>query len=411
MAASPALARLRRAATVFGPGLVVMLADTDAGSVITAAQSGAQWGYRLLLLQFLIIPLLYVVQELTVRLALCTGKGYGELVRQRFGRWMALVAMATLIISCFGALVTEISGLTGAGQLFGIAPWKTIVAVCALILFMVCTGSYQSVERGALAIGAFELAFLVVAWHAHPDWSQVRRQLTEMPFGNRDYLYLLAANLGTSIMPWTVFYQQSALIDKGLGQDQLKAARLDTLIGAALCQVVTASVLIAAAAAFGSRGGGMLLDSVPQIAEAFTAVLGRQTGVVLFAMALSGGALVATIVVCLATAWAVGEVTGKRHSLALHPFEAPWFYGAFALMLIVGGLLVGSGVNLVRLMLATGVVNALLLPVVLGFLFWLAWRELPAAHRLRGAGAVTVGLLFAATACLGLYTGIQGALG
>jgi Mn2+/Fe2+ NRAMP family transporter len=411
MAQGLALSRLRRAATVFGPGLVVMLADTDAGSVITAAQSGAQWGYRLLLLQFLLIPLLYVVQELTVRLALCTGKGYGELIRLRFGRWMALIAMATLAISCFGALVTEISGLSGAGQLFGIAPWQTIVAVCSLIMVMVLTGSYQSVERVALALGAFELAFLLVAWRAHPDWTQIRRQLTQMPFGNHDYLYLLAANLGTSIMPWTVFYQQSALIDKGLGLDQLKAARVDTLAGAALCQVITAAVLIAAAAAFGSRGGGMVLDNVPQIAEAFTGVLGPGAGEVLFALALSGGALVATIVVCLATAWAVGEVTGKRHSLAQHPFEAPWFYGAFGLMLLAGGLLVGLGDNLVRLMLATGVINAVLLPVVLGFLFWLAWRELPQAYRLRGISAFAVGLLFTATAVLGLYTGIQGALG
>src|ERR1700730_6124244 len=116
----------RRFTVVAGPGIVVMLADTDAGSVITAAQSGARWGYRLLLLQFLIIPLLFVAQELTVRLALCTGKGYGELILKHCGRVLASLAIVTLFVSCFGALVTEMSGLAGVGELYGIAVWQTV---------------------------------------------------------------------------------------------------------------------------------------------------------------------------------------------------------------------------------------------------------------------------------------------
>lgn len=388
-----------------------MLADTDAGSVITAAQSGAQWGYKLLLLQFLIIPILFVAQELTVRLALCTGKGYGELILQRFGRGLAMLSMITLGISCFGALVTEMSGLAGAGQLFGVPVWQTISLICALIFVMVCTGSYHAVERWAIALGVFELAFLVVAWHAKPDVQQLTTQLQHMPLSDHNYLYLLAANLGTSIMPWTVFYQQSALIDKGLDLSHLKTARLDTLFGAILCQIITAAVLIAAAAAFGAKGGGITLDSVPQIAEAFTSVLGESTGRTLFAVALAGGALVATIVVCLSTAWALGEVTGIHHSLEHHPREAPWFYAAFGVMLLAGGALVASGINLVKLSIATGVINAVLLPVVLGFLFWLARYELPEVHRLKGRYAFCVAVVFLATAGVGLYAGIAGALG
>ncbi|SCK26139.1 NRAMP (natural resistance-associated macrophage protein) metal ion transporters [Vogesella sp. LIG4] len=405
------VARLRQLAAILGPGLVVMLADTDAGSVITAAQSGAQWGYRLLLLQLLIIPLLFVVQELTVRLALCTGKGYGELVRARFGRTLAWCSMLTLGVSCFGALATEMSGLAGVGQLYGVPVWLSMLLVGGLIFFMVCTGSYRSVERVAILFGVFELAFLLVAWHARPDYHQMAAQLRHMPLANHDYLYLLAANLGTSIMPWTVFYQQSALLDKGLTLGDLRAARLDTLLGAVLCQVITAAVLVAAAAAFGSHGGGMRLDDIPQIAQAFTSVLGEHVGRMLFAMALGGGALVATIVVCLSVAWALGEVTGRHHSLELHPREAPWFYSAFGLMLLAGGVLVASGINLVRLSIATGVVNAVLLPVTLGFLFWLARHELPPQHRLRGGRAVVIGVIFMFAAGVGLYAGLAGALG
>jgi Mn2+/Fe2+ NRAMP family transporter len=253
----------RGVALVVGPGLVVMLADTDAGSVITAAQSGAQRGYELLPLQFLIIPVLFMVQELTVRLGLGTGKGYGELILQRFGRAWALPWIVTLAVSCFGALVTEMSGLAGVGQLFGVPAWQTITISVVLIFLMVSTGSYRSVERAALFLGMFELAFLAVAWKASPSGGELLAQVAHAPLGDTGYLYLLAANLGTSVMPWTVFYQQSAMIDKGLASGDMKIARLETLSGAIICQLITAAVLIAAAATLGRQGSGASLDNVP----------------------------------------------------------------------------------------------------------------------------------------------------
>ena len=117
---------LRQLLAVSGPGLVVMLADTDAGSIITAAQSGAQWGYRLLLLQVILIPILYVVQELTVRLGVVTGRGHGELIMQRFGRGWAWLSVATLAMACIGALVSELSGLAGVGSAVRHSAWLTM---------------------------------------------------------------------------------------------------------------------------------------------------------------------------------------------------------------------------------------------------------------------------------------------
>lgn len=399
--------RLQRLLATLGPGLVVMLADTDAGSVLTAAQSGAQWGYRLLLLQFLIIPLLFIVQELTVRLALSTGKGYGELVLQRFGTGWAWLSTATLILSCFGALLTEMSGLSGVAQLYGVPVWQSVSLVAVLIFLMVCTGSYRVVERLAMLLGVAELAFLWMAWQAYPQWTQISGQLLQLPLHDSGYLYLLAANLGSSVMPWTVFYQQSALIDKGLGLDDLRAARMDTMLGAVLCQLITAAVLIAAAAVFAGHGG-VALDTIPELAAGFARALGPLAGRLLFALALSGGALVATIVVCLSAAWALGELRGCHHALAQHPRQLPWFYGFFALMLVLAALLVACSHSLVRLSIATAVLNAVLLPLVLGFLFQLARRELPAALRLQGRYALLVGGLFVLTGALGLFAGIVG---
>ena len=402
--------RLARLLAPIGPGLVVMLADMDAGSVITVAQSGAQWGYRLLLLQLVLIPLMFMAQELSVRLGLCVGEGFGKLVRQRFGKAVAILVTTILLLSCFGALVTEMSGLVGAGSLFGIAPWQTLALVVTLILGMVLTGSYHAVERVAIAIGLFCLAFLVMAVKARPDGGQILHEIWRMPITDRGYLYLVAANIGTSIMPWTIFYQQAALIDKGLNSRQLKAARIDTLLGAILCQTLTVAVLIASAATLGRTHHETGLDNIAQIGEALGTLIGPTWGKAAFAIGLSGGALVAAIVVCLTVAWAMGEVVGVRHSLEQHPLDAPWFYGPFAVLLIGGAVLVGSGVNLIRLLIAVGVANALLLPLVLLLLFLLARRALPHEYRLRGRYAIVVGISFALIAVLGLYAGITGSL-
>src|ERR1700681_3773046 len=158
----------RRFAAVAGPGLVVMLADTDAGSIITAAQSGAEWGYGLLLLQVILVPILFVVQELTVRLGIVTRKGHAELIGDQFGRGWAWLSVGTLVISCIGALLSELSGLAGVGLLMGVPAPVTMTLVVAALILMAYRGSYLSVERIAIAVGLFELVFLAVAWRAQP---------------------------------------------------------------------------------------------------------------------------------------------------------------------------------------------------------------------------------------------------
>src|SRR5947209_13547780 len=159
----------RRFAAVAGPGLVVMLADTDAGSVITAAQSGAQWGYRLLLLQLILAPILYMVQELTVRLGIVSGKGHAELIGDHYGRGWAWLSVITLVVACIGALLSELSGLAGVGLLMGVPAPVTMVLVIGTLIVMAYTGSYLAVERIAIAVGAFELVFLAVAFKARSE--------------------------------------------------------------------------------------------------------------------------------------------------------------------------------------------------------------------------------------------------
>ena len=402
-----AKSRWTRFAAVAGPGIVVMLADTDAGSVITAAQSGVQWGYKLLMLQLILIPILFIVQELTVRLGIVSGKGHGELIQQHFGLGWAVLSVGTLVVACIGALLTELSGLAGVGLLFGIPAWATMLVIVVGLIVMVYTSSYLSVERIAIVIGAFELIFLLVAWKANPDTLTMLSEAVAIPWQDPRYLYLAAANIGAVIMPWMVFYQQSAAVEKKLTVEDLPTARWDTAFGAVLTQLIMAAVLIATAATIGKVNKAATLDTVQQIAEAMTPFLGQGMGKILFAAGMVGSALVATIVVTLTAARTVGELLGVKHSLEHAPREAPWFYGVYTVSLIIGGLIVASGINLVSLSVGVQVMNALLLPIVLGFLYLLA-RRLPEPYRLKGMYAAFVAGIILLAAGFGVYAGLTG---
>lgn len=395
---------------VFGPGLVVMLADTDAGSIITAAQSGIQWGYQLLLLQLLLMPILYIVQELTVRLGIFTGKGHGELIRETFGPGWAWVSVTGLGIAAVGALLTEFSGVAGVGALYGVPRGISLAVSAAFLLVVVLTGTYRRVERVAIALGLFELAFFVVAYEAHPDGAALAGGLMHMPLANGKYMYLVAANIGAVIMPWMIFYQQSAAADKKLRPEHYGFARLDTALGAVLAQAVMAAVLIAAAATIGRTHAHANLNTIGEIANALTPFLGSRVGCLVFGIGTIGAAMIAAIVVSLAAAWGFGEVTNQKHSLEHHPLEAPLFYGAFATAVVGSAIVVGVAPNLVALNIGVEVMNALLLPLVLGFLVLLAMKALPPEHRIRGPYAWLVMSVCVLTAGLGVYGGLVGVI-
>ncbi len=364
-------------------------------------------GYKLLLLQLILIPIVYIVQELAVRLGLVTGKGHGELIREYFGPKWAWLSVSTLAVACMGALITEFAGVAGAGLLFGIPTWLSVGMAVTLLIIMAWTGSYRSVERIAIMLGSFELIFLFVAWQAHPDPAAMLKGLTDVPWQHSGYIYLAVANIGAVIMPWMIFYHQSAVIDKGMSIKHLKIARIDTAIGAVITQLIMIAILVATAATIGVNHPGKSLNTVQQIADSLTPFLGKMTGTILFSLGMVGASMVAAVVVSLAAAWGLGEVSGYKHSLGHHPSKAPWFYIVYSAMLIIGGVIVVSGVNLITLSVAVQVMNAVLLPIVLGFLFMLAVKALPKPYRLQGGYLVVVGIVIVATSLMGVYAALS----
>lgn len=390
--------------TVWGPGLVVMLADTDAGSLITASQSGAQWGYRMVLPQLILMPILYVVQEMTVRLGIVTKKGHGALIRERFGRFWAWISAFTLFASAIGALLTEFAGVAGVGELFGVSRWVSVPVATAALLGLALTGSYRRVERIGLAIGAAEVAFLVAMVMARPESKALVEGLKSMPLGNSSYLLLVAANVGAVIMPWMVFYQQGAVVDKHLSVATIRQARHDTAAGAVLTQVIMISVVVTMASTVGGHNGEVALQTVGEIANALTPYLGRVGGTVLFGLGMLGAALVAAIVASLAGAWGLSEVFGWKHTLNQRPNRATAkFYITYGLAHLVGAALVLASVDLVNLAVDVEVMNALLLPIVLGLLLALESKALPEQWRMRGPRKYVAWALCLVVMGFGLY--------
>jgi Mn2+/Fe2+ NRAMP family transporter len=393
---------------LMGPGVMVMLADTDAGSVITAAQSGAKYRYALVLPQLLLIPVLYLIQEMTVRLGLSTQKGHGALIRETFGKRWALLSAVTLFVACVGALVTEFAGVAGVGELVGVPRWVSTCLAATALMSLVLLGRYRRVEHVGIAVGALELLFIPAALLAHPHVAMMLHDFAH-PFHASDaFVTLLGANVGAVIMPWMIFYQQEAVIDKGRRglsiRSSLRSARLDTALGAVVTQIVMVAVVVASAATLGVTHQGRALDSIGAIANALTPFLGHRDAVIFFGLGMIGASVVAALVVTLAGAWGISEVLGWRHSLNDSPIQAAGFYA-----LAVGGTLSGAVLvlvvpNLVNLSVDVEVMNACLLPIVLGFLLALERRALPPELRMRGARRVITYALTNLVILFGLFT-------
>ena len=389
---------------VWGPGLIVMLADTDAGCLITAAQSGAQFGYAMVLPQLLLIPILYMAQEITVRLGVATGKGHGELIKERFGAGWAYLSSGTLLLSSVGALLTEFAGVAGVGELFGVSRWVTVPVATAVLVGIAFLRSYRRVERIGVAIGLAELAFVPAMLLSHPSARQLVHGLHSLPLSHHSYVTLLAANIGAVIMPWMIFYQQGAVIDKGLTPADLPGERRDTAVGSLITQGIMIVVIVAMAATVYQSHRGTALDDVGQIAAALTPHLGSGTARVLVGAAILGGAMVAALVVSLAGSWGMAEVLGWNHSLNEGPNrENAKFFITYCLAHVVGAVLVLASVDLVGLAVDVEVMNALLLPIVLGFLLLLEAKALPPEHRMRGSYRVVVTGLCVIVMGFGLY--------
>jgi Mn2+/Fe2+ NRAMP family transporter len=401
----PAIGRLRRA---LGPAWIVMLADVDAASVLTAAKAGTDFGYAMLLPLVVLIPVLYFVQEMTARLAIGTGLGHAELIRERYGfRWAGL-AVGTMVLIDLLAYVAEFAGIVLGASLVGV---PAIAAVAGALVFhsaMVLTRSYRRFERITIALSLALFAFVGLAVLAHPDPAAVLGGLSPaQPFGQPGYFQLVVATIGAVVMPWMLFYQQAATVNKGLGRGDLGGARAETFIGAIASELLMAAVVIAAAAAAAS-GGAVTTNAGGLALPAGLAILASGWARILIAIGMVGAGLLAAVVISLSSAWAWAELFHWPHNLNLPVRAAPAFYLVYLVEVIPAAIVALVAQNLVNVVIDAMILNVVVLAIPLAFLV-----RLSSDRELLGSLANSPGrrvLLWTITAGL-LAFGLLGILG
>jgi len=342
----------------------------------------------------------FAAQELTVRLAIYTGKGQAELIKEHYGKKWAWFAAVIILITCTGALTSEISGIMGVGQIFGIPIWASALMMDAFLIAVVFTGSYERVEKIAICVGLFELVFVVTMIMAFPTPQRFISGV-DFPVMDGDFLSLVSANIGAVIMPWMIFYQQSASVVRQLKIKDLKMERIETAIGACLTQLVMIAAIITTAGTIwdGNLPSDTTINSIPDISSSITPHLGFTAGRILFSLGMIGGAMIGAIVVSITAAWTIGEAMGeerkKNNDLTRSPREAPGFYIVYMLMIITATTICILSPNyLVDINIFAEVLNAVLVPVVLLFTFLLSYYHLPEEIRLKGRHSVFIAIVF-----------------
>lgn len=354
---------------VLGPGLIVMVADNDAGAVSTYSQAGAQYGTRLLWVVLLLLPVTYFIQEMVVRLGIATGKGHAAMIYQRFGKWWGLFSLVDLELVNFLTLVTEFAAINLALTKMGFDPRLGVPLVAAGLLLIAVSGSYRRWERTVIFLCLLDLAWFVIAFWLRPPLAQVVRGslVPGLPAGGitPNLMFLIIAIVGTTVAPWQLFFQQSCIADKRLRFADVKWARLDTFLGACITITVAACMMIAGSA---SLAHGFKFTDPAQMALDLGSFAGGFVRNAILLLMINA-AVLGTTAISLSSAWAYGEVRGWPHSLQMPVRKAPGFYVVYLLSVgAAAGLVLIPGAPLQLIILSVQVLAGVMLPSAIIFL-------------------------------------------
>jgi NRAMP (natural resistance-associated macrophage protein)-like metal ion transporter len=359
---------------VLGPGIIAASAGNDAGGVTTYSQAGAQYGYSLLWVMFLLTFSLAIAQEMGARMAAVTGKGLADLIREEFGVKTTIFAMLSLLVANIATTVAEFAGITAVVEMFAPYAWRFVVVplVAVFVWLLVAQGSYKRVERIFLAMCLVYLAYVVAAFKVpHPAWSSILSQ-TLFPDlravrPNAAYVQMIIALVGTTIAPWMQFYVQSSVRDKGLTTKDYPLERVDVLTGAVLSNIISFFIIVTCAGTLFARHFSVTDTFDAAVAASALAPIAGSGAKILFAIGLFNAAMVGAVAVPLSTAYAVTESLGSESGLGRRVREAPLFIGVYTVVILVAAAII-LGVSqgaLLNVILVAQVINGFLLPVVL----------------------------------------------
>ncbi|MFJ2033503.1 NRAMP family divalent metal transporter [Streptosporangium sp. NPDC087985] len=346
-------AKFRTLLAILGPGLIVMVGDNDAGAFATYGQAGQNYGTKLLWTLLLLVPVLYVNQEMVLRLGTVTGVGHGRLILERFGKFWGAFSVIDLFILNALTLVTEFIGITLAAGYLGLPKIPAVVLAGLVIVAAAFTGSFRRFERIAIVLCGASLLLVPIYFMAHPAVSQMAHDLVvpSLPAGSGEMatlMLLVIGIVGTTVAPWQLFFQQSYIVDKRITPRFMRYEKADLWIGIVVVMIGAAAMMGFTAVTFaGTRGFGNFTDSAG-IAHGLEAYAGRTVGA-LFAIALLDACVIGAFAISLSTAYAIGDVLGLKHSLHRRATQAKGFYAVYAGLIALSAtvvLLPGSPLGL-----------------------------------------------------------------
>lgn len=365
-----------------GPGLIAANAGNDAGGIATYAQVGARYGYDLLWMMVLITVSLVVVQEMAARMGVVTGKGLADLIREQYGIRWSLLATASVLLANLGICISEFVGIGAALGLAGIPAQVSVPIAAVGIWLLVVRGSYKTAERIFVLMTIPFFAYPVAAILAHPNWGAVGHALVAPQIRTSSgYLILFVATAGTTITPFMQLYLQSAVVERGVGPEELKAERLEVISGSIFANVVAGFIIIATGATLfvhGVRNVGSAADA----AKALAPIAGRYSEV-LFGIGLAGASLLAAAILPVTAAYVIAEALGLEKGISRRPREAPVFVAVITALIAIGTVVaVIPGIPVIGLLVGVQVINGALLPITLTFVWRLSRnRELMGEYR------------------------------
>jgi Mn2+/Fe2+ NRAMP family transporter len=387
---------------VLGPGLLAGLSDDDPAGITTYSVLGAEYGYRLLWVLLLSTVALIVFHSLGARLGVVTGQGLIGLVRQRYGVRSSALALTVLVVANVGTTCAEFAGIAAGFGLFGIAAPVSVPAAAAVVSALVLRGRFHRVEHLLMGLATVFVAYVAAGSLAGPDWGDAATGLVlpTMPL-NHGAVLIATATVGTTLAPWGLSFIQSYAVDKRLSTADLPNERIDVITGAVLTGVIGFFVVVASAATLHVQG--VAIDSAADAAGALEPLAGALAGT-LFAVGLVGSALLAAAILPLSTAYSICEFAGAESALDDDFTEAPLFYvGYLATAGVAAAAVLLPGVPLIRILVLSQVLNAILLLPLLVFLYRIARdRDLMGRYAAtRAMGAVYLATIGLVALCVG----------
>jgi len=362
----PIRVRLMVLLAVLGPGIITANVDNDAGGITTYSVAGAQYGYSLLWMLALVAVALIVVQELSARLGVVTGKGLADLIREGFGLRATAAIIGVVLFANLANTISEFAGVAASMQIFGIPKYASVPLAAIGVWLLIVKGNYRAVERVFLFASAIYLSYVASGVMAKPNWGEVGRALVTPSFRFEvGYVTIFVTIIGTTIAPWMQFYQQSSIVDKGLKIQDYAYEWLDVVVGSIFAVFVAMFITIACAATI-FQHGGIRIESAEQAAVALGPLAG-QYAKTLFALGLLNASVFSAAILPLSTAYVACEAFGWESGVNHRLREAPVFFGIYTALIVIGAgvILPLRSEQLVPVMLASQTLNGVLLPVIL----------------------------------------------